>query len=673
VTRIAFVKFGGLAAAGTERWLQMMAANLPRDRYHVEYFYCDPAPYIGSDWVHAPSDPGRERYLRDAGVPLVRFRVGAKDLRTPTHEWVDTDFWDVFDPGRFDLVQTAKAGPSEYPYYRMPLPVVEFVSLDSGVDPSPTIAWSIHLSNWQRARWLRHGGRSDRSCVIPIPALPPQSSQDLRAELGIEPNAIVAGFHQRADQTTFSDVPLKCFAALDGGNHHFVLLGGASHYRRQARELGLRNVHFLDHTSSPQSLSRFLNTLDVFAHGRFDGETFGAVLAEAMMHGKPCLSHRSPSGANAQGETMGPGGLFAADPAEYAKLLANLFESAPLRAELGARGREHAREFYSLDRAVRQLHEVFQRTAVRDAAATLAGAPCLAYGACDGGARLVWHPDARGLARHHVEYAMNLPQWGAHLFPTLASAVPGAVLDLAPAISLFTLSSMTASSPHPLRPYLLLPEPRFAASVRRTVEVNRVRSPVTVAEGRRDSATTATTTALGESEALEALRNLCRGDDVGIVVIDAAGARAGWLPRLGDALGSARPVIVIEPSPCDGDEPPDPAGIILCRALSPRGYECLRATPRGTLARGAGDERGTTLLFLHPSAHRGLRRRLVAAARRWAASRRAARVVAWPARVVRGARQRVRAMIAASRARAARFAAAGPRPDALTRWRSPSP
>ena len=29
--RVAFVKFGGLAAGGTERWLQMMAANQPRD------------------------------------------------------------------------------------------------------------------------------------------------------------------------------------------------------------------------------------------------------------------------------------------------------------------------------------------------------------------------------------------------------------------------------------------------------------------------------------------------------------------------------------------------------------------------------------------------------------------------------------------------------------------
>jgi hypothetical protein len=391
-----------------------------------------------------------------------------------------------------------------------------------------------------------------------------------------------------------------------------------------------------------------------------------------MTHGKPCLSHRSPSGANAQGETMGPGGLFAADPAEYAKLLRNLFESALLRAELGARGREHAREFYSLDRAVRQLDEVFQCTAVRGAAATaatLAGAPCLAYGASDGGARLVWHPDACGLARHHVEYAMNLPQWGAHLFPMLASAVPGAVLDLAPAVSLFTLSSIAASSPHAVRPYLLLPEPRFAASVRRTLEVNGVSSPVTVAEGRRDSPTTAT--AVGEAEALEALRKLCRGDDVGIIVIDAPGARAGWLARLGDALGDARPVIVIEPCPGEGDEP-DPAGIILSGALWPCGYECLHATRRGTLVRGAGNGRGATLLFLHPLAHRGLRQRLVAAARRWAASQRAARVAAWPARIVRGARRRVRAMIVAGRAGAAQFATTGP-PDAVARWRSPSP
>lgn len=39
--RIAFIKFDGLAAGGTQQWLRMMAANLPKDRFVADYYDCD--------------------------------------------------------------------------------------------------------------------------------------------------------------------------------------------------------------------------------------------------------------------------------------------------------------------------------------------------------------------------------------------------------------------------------------------------------------------------------------------------------------------------------------------------------------------------------------------------------------------------------------------------------
>ena len=55
--RIAFIKFGGLAAGGTEKHLQTLACNLPPDKFDITYFYCDSAPYIGNDFVHLDTDP----------------------------------------------------------------------------------------------------------------------------------------------------------------------------------------------------------------------------------------------------------------------------------------------------------------------------------------------------------------------------------------------------------------------------------------------------------------------------------------------------------------------------------------------------------------------------------------------------------------------------------------
>ena len=44
--KIAFIKFGGMAIGGTEKVLQTIAAELPKDQFEVDFFYCDAAPYI---------------------------------------------------------------------------------------------------------------------------------------------------------------------------------------------------------------------------------------------------------------------------------------------------------------------------------------------------------------------------------------------------------------------------------------------------------------------------------------------------------------------------------------------------------------------------------------------------------------------------------------------------
>ncbi len=358
--RIAFVKFGGMSAGGTERWLQMMAANLPTDQFQVDYFYCNAAPYVGSDYKHADTDLSRLQYMEKHGVNLIRFHVGAKDITVPTHDWVDTDFWDYFDHRQYDFVQTAKAGPAEYPYYLIPIPVVEFVALSAGVDDSPNLAWSFHLSQWQRRGWIASGGNPKESSVIPIPALPPATEANLRAELGIPADALVCGFHQRADDSIHSPIPLNAFQKVFHADRHFVIMGASDLYKMQAHDLNLKNVHFVNHSGDKTKISAFLNTLDIFAHGRRDGETFGAVLAEAMAHERPCLSHASLVGNNnAQLETMGPGGLFAQDLDEYCQMLETLFENEELRKKLAQKARTHAERYYSLSACVQKVANTY--------------------------------------------------------------------------------------------------------------------------------------------------------------------------------------------------------------------------------------------------------------------------------------------------------------------------
>ncbi len=121
LTQIAFIKFG------TERWMQMMAANLKNDTYLIDYYYCDADNHNGS------SDRDRMKYMLDHKVNLIKFKVESI-ANNHTRDWINTDFWDVFDENKYDLIQTAKAGPAEYPFYKINKPIIEHITLEGAID-----------------------------------------------------------------------------------------------------------------------------------------------------------------------------------------------------------------------------------------------------------------------------------------------------------------------------------------------------------------------------------------------------------------------------------------------------------------------------------------------------------------------------------------------------------
>jgi FkbM family methyltransferase len=470
--RIAFVKFGGLNAGGTERWLQMMAAHLDPARFQIDYYSADGAPSLGSTARPIVADPGRIQYLKDAGIRVIPFHVGARDLRTASAVWRDTNFWDVFKESDYDLIQTAKSGPAEYPFTLMEKPVIEYRTLAGLPDTSGTIASSIHLSQWQRTEWVKRGGDPKKSAVIPIPAEPPATSDHLRRTLNIPDDALVCGFHQRVDDGIFSPIPLAAFAGLQAPNRHFILMGGSPLYRQQAQTLHLTNIHFLDHAGDAASISRFLNTLDIFTHGRKDGETFGTVFAEAMMHGKPCLSHRTPW-ANGQRETMGPAGLFAKDAQDYADKLNSLMTSEPLRRALASKAKLHAEKYYSVAAAVRDLSTVYQAQLEKQ------GTPAVGmqYGISPLGFLYYGKIETTGEIATHVMTGTVPEEFGVYLIRQFKDAV-STFIDIGANTGLYGF--VMAQAQPSAQVYMVEPQPECVQQMKETVWLNNWETRVTI-------------------------------------------------------------------------------------------------------------------------------------------------------------------------------------------------
>jgi glycosyltransferase involved in cell wall biosynthesis len=314
--KIAFIKYGGLASSGTEKFLQNIAILLPKDEFKVDYYYCDATPYIGSDFKHPDTDILNIKPMLDNGVNLIKFKVEAKDTTKRTHPWINNNFFEVFK-NKYDLIQTGRAGNPEYPFNKIKhIPIIDSIHIMGGIDNQFNISRVMHITKWSADKWIKKGGDKNRVRTVSHPMIINEGeSFSLKKELDLE-NKIVFGFHQRNSDEIFSNIPLSAYKEIESEDTHFIILGGSNLYQKQAQDLNIKNITFLPHTGDKNKIYSFLKTLDVYAHGRKDGEINSTAMAEAMFFGKPIISHTSKI-HNGHIECVGDAGLVVNNVSEF--------------------------------------------------------------------------------------------------------------------------------------------------------------------------------------------------------------------------------------------------------------------------------------------------------------------------------------------------------------------
>jgi glycosyltransferase involved in cell wall biosynthesis len=303
----------------------------------------------------------RADYLRAHGVQVIEVKVGAKDMTTAQHVWRDSNFWNVFDESRYDIIQTGRAGQSEFPFCAIKkTPIVDSLHLVAGVDNQYNIARVMHISQWSARQWVRMGGDASRVVLISHPLeLMPEPVSSLRAELQIAPDVFVYGFHQRADDDIFSPIPLEAYAQIEQDTTLFIVLGGGSRYRVQAEKLGIKKIIFLDHTNDQMRVACFLKTLNVYAHGRKDGEVNSTAMGEALGYGLPIISHTSPVN-NGQAEAIAHAGVVVSTVGEYVDELRRLGSDTVYYAYRSRAARQRFLEHYELSGQINHIAEIYR-------------------------------------------------------------------------------------------------------------------------------------------------------------------------------------------------------------------------------------------------------------------------------------------------------------------------
>lgn len=282
--KLSFCKFVGLANGGTEKYLQSLAIFYKNNGHEVDYYYTNVAP---STWDHPDNDPTRENLLRDSGVNLKKIYLE----RLVGNEWINTNFFDIFKESDYDYLIGAGNGMPDYPYHKLKnIPIIHTIHGDH-VFNQHNIKKSVLLCKWQADRWINNGGDSKKIEIIPsyVP-VPNKWSNSFREKNNIPEDAFVYGFHQRNDNNISSNISLACFSAIKIPNTYFTILGGSDKHRNFVKENNIKNVIFIDYTSSIDTIHEFLDGIDVYAHCRNDGEVCSAAIIEAMYHGKPVIS-----------------------------------------------------------------------------------------------------------------------------------------------------------------------------------------------------------------------------------------------------------------------------------------------------------------------------------------------------------------------------------------------
>ena len=356
--KISFVQYGGF----TYRTLVRVAEALDKNIFKVNYFWCMPGIDRFSNFKHPKPTPQEIKAniekLESNGVNVYEFEVDSRYIPDPNLPWINTNFFEIFNKVKTDIVFCWRSGRQEFPFCHLKVPIIEW-NVFGQYDPSINTIKSLAISPFCREEYIRNGGNKENSEIVYLPVKKTISDENFRNELGLTKNTIVLGMHQRKEDTIFSDVSLRAidYVSKNSNKEIFTLfLGGSDLYKKLANNLKI-NSFFIESTQDYKVVSKFLNTLDIYTHARKDGETLGAVLQEAMMHKLPVISHKSQW--NAHIDTIGPGGIVTNNQKHYNETLLNWINNIEASKEIGLKGYTYANERYSFDQIINQIESSF--------------------------------------------------------------------------------------------------------------------------------------------------------------------------------------------------------------------------------------------------------------------------------------------------------------------------
>ncbi len=322
----------------------------------------------------------RTEALRDHGIPVFigAERIDDRGIAIDQAAAWKPDIVHIHRPGDASLetdaiVRRLKNASS----HRLPVCETNIFGKPDFSEDGRLIDVHLHLTRWSFWKWQQWTrGLHPRPLGVLFPNVvddtvffqaSPSEQAEFRQQHGIPEDATLFGRIGQPIAVKWSTILLDAFERVASRKDRcWLLLVGAPDsilHALQKRSPSVRSrVVSIPFINGDRSLRTAFSTLDVFLHASEIGESFGMVLAEALLCGTPVISLCNPLRDNGQMELVGHrrGGLLVRDTAGMARAMQDVMDNPEQGRAMGVAGGAHVRAMYATRQVLPRIVELFQ-------------------------------------------------------------------------------------------------------------------------------------------------------------------------------------------------------------------------------------------------------------------------------------------------------------------------
>lgn len=290
------------------------------------------------------------------------------------HEPNPSSLQKLIDEMGVDILHVYRSGYPEFPANNVEVPHIVETNVFGFLDTTPiTNLNTLFMSKWlmdncmRRYNVISRGFLPRRFDYVNNPVEEPYTATKFS---DLDKDTIWLGRCGRPDNGIYNAVNVKAanLLRLQGFNVGFIVVAPPSNMIADLEEFNIP-YKAIEPTTDPYILSKFYNSVDIYAHARADGETFGVNIAEAMIHGKPVVTHIATPSVDGMGVFQSQtelvddnvtGFIVQNDPGAYADALKRLIVDKELSRRFGYTGLIKAMKEYHVDACQHKLENIYR-------------------------------------------------------------------------------------------------------------------------------------------------------------------------------------------------------------------------------------------------------------------------------------------------------------------------